>query len=195
MNIGSLTIRDFGPVVEDHIEFDQPLNIVGGDNAQGKTTIANALRLTFTPRCPNTDKKGAGAMDNIRLGAKKAEIVANVVTSKGPAEFVTTYGPGASRRNQRLTLAGVRAYSEEAGEKKNSATLFGDYIEKQTEALSCCLDSDYFFSPKTEQKDILGAMIIAQSHTFEADKVARVEKEGGDAAPKTEPLPGGLWWR
>ena len=26
---------------------------------------------------------------------------------------------------------------------------------------------------------------------FEADKVARVEKEGAEAAPKTEPLPGG----
>jgi DNA repair exonuclease SbcCD ATPase subunit len=172
VNIRSLTIRDFGPVVEDRIEFDQPLSIIGGDNAQGKTTIANALRLTFTPRCPNTDKKGAGAMDNIRLGAKKAEIVAGVGTAKGPLQIKTTYGPGASRRNQTI----VAGQGDDAAKY---AAGFGSYLDRQTEALSCCLDSDYFFNPKTEQKDILAAMIIAQSHTFEADKVALAETHLG----------------
>lgn len=182
MKLETLQLKDFGPYEEQEIAFDQPLSIIGGQNAAGKTTIANAIRLSFTPRCPNTDKKGAGAMDNIRLGAKKAEIVAGIETAKGVLSIRTTYGPGASRRNQTIT-----AGSGKEGEP-NLAGAFEKLLERQTEALSCILDSDYFFNPKTEQKDILAALILPTSHEFDADKVALVEKHLGKFAWEKSPV-------
>lgn len=174
MNIESIHLKDFGLMEDTEVQFDQPLSIVGGDNAQGKTTLANGIRLSFTPRAgKTTDKKGTGAMDNVRLGAKKAEITAAVSTAKGLFQIVTTYGPGASRRNQ-----SIKACSGKDGEP-SPVPAFESFLERQSEALSCCLDSDYFFSPKTEQKDILAALILPASHEFDADKVELATKHLG----------------
>ena len=165
MQIANIALKNFGICEDTEITFDQPLNVLVGAHAQGKTTIANAIRLTFTPRAgKTTDRKGGGAMDNVRLGAKKAEITAGVVTAKGPLQIVTTYGPGASRRNQTI----------KAGEGKEGAqspaAAFESFLDRQSEALSCVLDSDYFFNPKTEQKDILAALILPQSYEFMPDQ-------------------------
>jgi DNA repair exonuclease SbcCD ATPase subunit len=156
MKIASIALHDFGPYEEAEVQFDQPLSIIGGDNAQGKTTLANALRFTLTPRCPNTDKRGGGANDNIRLGAKKAEIIAAIDTAKGAVQIFTTYGPGTKVRNQSI--------------KNGSSAVaagFGLFLDRQSEALSCCLDTSYFFNPKTDQKDILAALILPTSHEFD----------------------------
>ena len=174
MQIGSIKMKEFGVCADTEIVFDQPLNVLIGAHAQGKTTVANALRLTLTPRAgKTTDKKGGGAMDNVRLGAKKAEITAGVITAKGPLEIVTTYGPGASRRNQRI-IAGAGKDGQ-----PSPAGAFEGFLDRQSEALSCVLDSDYFFNPKTEQKDILAALILPPSHEFDAEKVALAEKHLG----------------
>lgn len=181
MNINTITVKDFGPIEQAEVAFDEPLCCVMGDNAQGKTTLINAVRLSLTPRCPNTDKKGGGAMENIRLGAKKAEIILGVSTAAGPMQIRTTYGPGATRRNQTI-IAG------EGKEGGKGAAGFEAFLEKKTEALSCVLDSDYFFNPKTEQKDILAALILPPSHEFEADKVGLVEKHLGKFAWDKSPV-------
>lgn len=163
--------------------FDQALNIITGANAQGKTTLANALRLTFTQRAgKTTDKKGTGAMDNVRLGAKKAEIVTAVSTAKGMFQIVTQYGPGASRRNQT-----IKACQGKEGEP-SPAPAFEGWLERQSEALSCCLDSDYFFNPKTEQKDILAALILPASYEFmPAQVVIDEQKVWEESGAKPDP--------
>lgn len=181
MNITNISIKDFGPIEQAEVAFDEPLCVLQGDNAQGKTTLINAVRLSLTSRCPNTDKKGGGAMENIRLGAKKAEIVLGVSTAAGPFQIKTTYGPGATRRNQDI-IAG------QGNEKGSGTTGFEMFLERKTEAISCCLDSDYFFNPKTEQKDILAALILPPSHTFEADKVEMAEKHLGKFAWDKSPV-------
>jgi len=181
MDLNTISIKDFGPIEQAEVTFDEPLCCVIGNNAQGKTTLINAIRLSLTPRCPNTDKKGGGAMENIRLGAKKADIVLGVLTAAGPFQIRTTYGPGASRRNQTIV----------AGEGKDDgkgAAGFQAFLERKSEALSCVLDSDYFFNPKTEQKDILAALILPSSHEFEADKVALAEKHLGKFAWDKSPV-------
>jgi hypothetical protein len=174
MQIAAIALKSFGICEDTDIVFDQPLNILVGAHAQGKTTIANAIRLTFTQRAgKTTDRKGGGAMDNVRLGAKKAEITAGVVTAKGSLQIVTTYGPGASRRNQ-----SIRAGEGKEGEKSPAAA-FEHFLDRQSEALSCVLDSAYFFDAKTPQKDILAALILPASHEFDAEMVALVEKHLG----------------
>ena len=174
MQIANIALKNFGICEDTEITFDQPLNVLVGTHAQGKTTVANAIRLTFTPRAgKTTDRKGGGAMDNVRLGAKKAEITAGIVTAKGPLQIVTTYGPGASRRNQTI----------KAGEGKEGAqspaAAFESFLDRQSEALSCVLDSSYFFDAKTPQKDILAALILPASHEFDVEKIALVEKHLG----------------
>lgn len=174
MKIGSLFLKNFGICEDTEIIFDQPLNVLIGAHANGKTTVANAIRLSLTPRAgKTTDRKGGGAMDNVSLGAKKAEITAGVVTAKGPLQIVTTYGPGASRRNQT-----IKAGEGKEGEKSPAAA-FESFLDRQSEALSCVLDSSYFFDAKTPQKDILAALILPASHEFDAEKIALVEKHLG----------------
>ena len=174
MQIAAIALKSFGICEETELTFDQPLNILCGSHAQGKTTIANAIRLSFTQRAgKTTDRKGGGAMDNVRLGAKKAEIITGVVTAKGPLQIVTTYGPGASRRNQT-----IKAGEGKEGEKSPAAA-FEHFLDRQSEALSCVLDGTYFFDAKTPQKDILAALILPASHEFDAEKVALVEKHLG----------------
>ena len=161
MQIAAIALKSFGICEETELTFDQPLNILCGSHAQGKTTIANAIRLSFTQRAgKTTDRKGGGAMDNVRLGAKKAEIITGVVTAKGPLQIVTTYGPGASRRNQT-----IKAGEGKEGEKSPAAA-FEHFLDRQSEALSCVLDSAYFFVANTPQKDILAALILPTSHEF-----------------------------
>ena len=181
MNIATINVKDFGPIEQAEVAFDQPLCVIQGNNAQGKTSLINAVRLSLTPRCPNTDKKGGGAMDNIRLGAKKAEIVLGVSTAAGPFQIRTTYGPGASRRNQTI-VAG------EGSDNSKGAAGFEAFLDKKTEALSCVLDSDYFFNPKTEQKDILAALILPASHEFRQDEVTLAEKHLGKFAWDKSPV-------
>jgi hypothetical protein len=174
MQIAAIALKNFGICEETELAFDQPLNVLIGGHANGKTTVANGIRLSLTPRAgKTTDRKGGGAMDNVSLGAKKAEITAGVVTAKGPLQIVTTYGPGAARRNQ--TIKGGEGKDGE----KSPAAAFESFLDRQSEALSCVLDSDYFFSPKTEQKDILAALILPASHEFDAEKVALAEKHLG----------------
>lgn len=174
MQIANIALKNFGICEDTEITFDQPLNVLVGFHAQGKTTVANAMRLSFTQRAgKTTDRKGGGAMDNVRLGAKKAEITTGVSTAKGAIQIVTTYGPGASRRNQT-----IRAGEGKEGEKSPAAA-FEHFLDRQSEPLSCVLDSGYFFDSKTPQKDILAALILPASHEFDAEKVSLVEKHLG----------------
>jgi hypothetical protein len=174
MKITSLMLKDFGIHQSTGLTFDEPLNIVCGSHASGKTTVANALRLSLTTRAgKTTDRKGGGAMDNIRLGSKKAEISATVVTSKGPLQIVTTYGPGATRRNQT-----IKAPELKEGEKSPAAA-FEHFLDRNSEALSCVLDSSYFFDAKTPQKDILAALILPTSHEFPQEMIDLVRQHLG----------------
>jgi len=174
MQIAAIALKNFGICEETELAFDQPLNILIGEHANGKTTVANAIRLSFTQRAgKTTDRKGGGAMDNVRLGAKKAEITTIVETAKGPLQIFTTYGPGASRRNQNITAG------EGKGDGAGPVAAFEHFLDRQSEALSCVLDSAYFFDAKTPQKDILAALILPASHEFDAEKIALVEKHLG----------------
>ena len=67
MNVASINVKDFGPIENAEVVFDEPLCVIQGKHKQGKTTLINAVRLSLTPRCPNTDKKGGGAIDNVQL--------------------------------------------------------------------------------------------------------------------------------
>ncbi len=70
MRIKSLALNDFRNIENISIEFDKGLNILYGDNAQGKTNILEAIYLSGTTR----SHKGSTDKEIIRLGKEEAHI-------------------------------------------------------------------------------------------------------------------------
>ena len=81
MKLSTIHLEDFGPYVDQTVNFDQPLNVIRGDLAQGKTKLSQAIQLSFAKICDGIDGKGSGFRDKIRLGEDKAIITAGLETA------------------------------------------------------------------------------------------------------------------
>lgn len=168
MKLSTIHLEDFGPYVDQTINFDQPLNVIRGDLAQGKTKLSQAIQLSFASICAGIDGKGSGFRDKIRLGEDKAIITAGLETAQGAIQIRTTYGPGKTGRKQDVTAADERIASE-----------FEKHIQRSEDRLSCVLDSEYFTRPGTDQRAILASLVLPTHHDFDAKMVALVEKHLG----------------
>jgi len=168
MKLSTIHLEDFGPYVDQTINFDQPLNVIRGDLAQGKTKLSQAIQLSFASICAGIDGKGSGFRDKIRLGADKSIITAGLETAQGAIQLRTTYGPGKVGRQRSVTSTDARI-----------ATGFEQYLQRSEERLSCVLDSEYFTRPGTDQRAILASLVLPTHHDFEAKMVALVEKHLG----------------
>jgi ubiquinone biosynthesis protein UbiJ len=172
MKLSTIHLEDFGPYVDQTINFDQPLNIVRGDLAQGKTKLSQAIQLSFAKICDGIDGKGSGFRDKIRLGEDKAIITAGLETAQGAIQIRTTYGPGKRGRDS-VVIAG------EGSSAVNLAAGFEQYLQRSEERFSCVLDSEYFTRPGTDQRAILASLVLPTHHDFDAKMVALVEKHLG----------------
>ena len=70
MRIKSLALNDFRNIENISIEFDKGLNIIYGDNAQGKTNILESIYVAGTTR----SHKGSKDREMIKLGEEEAHI-------------------------------------------------------------------------------------------------------------------------
>jgi hypothetical protein len=172
MKLSTIHLEDFGPYVDQSINFDQPLNVIRGDLAQGKTKLSQAIQLSFAKICDGIDGKGSGFRDKIRLGEDKAIITAGLETAQGAIQIRTTYGPGKKGRDS-VVIAG------EGGDGQNIASGFEKYLQRSEERFSCVLDSEYFTRPGTDQRAILASLVLPTHHDFDAKMVALVEKHLG----------------
>jgi hypothetical protein len=172
MKLSTIHLEDFGPYVDQTINFDQPLNVIRGDLAQGKTKLSQAIQLSFAKICDGIDGKGSGFRDKIRLGQDKAIITAGLETAQGAIQIRTTYGPGKRGRDS-VVIAG------EGSSAVNLAAGFEQYLQRSEERLSCVLDSEYFTRPGTDQRAILASLVLPTHHDFDAKMVALVEKHLG----------------
>jgi hypothetical protein len=172
MKLSTIHLEDFGPYVDQTINFDQPLNVIRGDLAQGKTKLSQAIQLSFAKICDGIDGKGSGFRDKIRLGEDKAIITAGLETAQGAIQIRTTYGPGKRGRDS-VVIAG------EGSSAVNLAAGFEQYLQRSEERLSCVLDSEYFTRPGTDQRAILASLVLPTHHDFDAKMVALVEKHLG----------------
>lgn len=73
MKILNILLKNFRNYVEEYIEFDENLNIISGDNAQGKTNIVEAVYILSTIKTFKNSK----LEDCIREGQNEASIEAN----------------------------------------------------------------------------------------------------------------------
>jgi myo-inositol-1-phosphate synthase len=172
MKLSTIHLEDFGPYVDQTITFDQPLNVIRGDLAQGKTKLSQAIQLSFAKICDGIDGKGSGFRDKIRLGQDKAIITAGLETAQGTIQIRTTYGPGKKGRDS-VVIAG------EGSNAVNLAAGFEQYLKRSEERFSCVLDSEYFTRPGTDQRAILASLVLPTHHDFDAKMVALVEKHLG----------------
>ena len=172
MKLSTIHLEDFGPYVDQTINFEQPLNVIRGDLAQGKTKLSQAIQLSFAKICDGIDGKGSGFRDKIRLGEDKAIITAGLETAQGAIQIRTTYGPGKRGRDS-VVIAG------EGSNTANLAAGFEQYLQRSEERFSCVLDSEYFTRPGTDQRAILASLVLPTHHDFEAKMVALAEKHLG----------------
>jgi DNA replication and repair protein RecF len=74
MYIKSLALNNFRNYEEAHIEFSKGINILYGDNAQGKTNVLEAAYMTATTK----SHRGSFDKEIIRFGMDEAHIRADV---------------------------------------------------------------------------------------------------------------------
>jgi DNA repair exonuclease SbcCD ATPase subunit len=171
MKIKGIKLQDFRIFEREEILFDQPFSLLLGKNHQGKSSIAQAIKLALSKCADGTDPRGAGALDKVRLGANKAIIETVIEGKQGLVTLTTQYGPGKTGRNQKIVTDPVNEKVAEG---------FDHYLDANQERLSCVLDSNYFVSQKPEQqKAILATLVLPTHYDFDLEMVALAEKQLG----------------
>ena len=162
MRIARIALKDFKYYQEQEVLLDQPLSVCKGPNAEGKTSLAQAIQLSLSGQSYGTDPRGAGAQDKIRLGADKAIITTDLETAKGPMRLITQYGPGKNPPQE--IIAGSGSPDTEPLIKG-----FERFLEGNKNRLSCCLDSEHLINLKqVDQKDVLAGLMLPTTHDWEA---------------------------
>ena len=111
MNVTKLKLRDFRNYQNLEIEFDPGVNLIVGDNAQGKTNMLEALIYLGSGKSFRTQKSG----ELVRFGADFADIEAEVFSQERQLSLRSVIF--AASRPRQLFRNGVK--------KKTSADLAG----------------------------------------------------------------------
>ncbi len=78
MNLNKISLRDFRNYRELSLEFDPGVNLLVGDNAQGKTNLLEAVAYLGSGKAFRTQKSA----ELVRLGAEFADIEGNVYSQE-----------------------------------------------------------------------------------------------------------------
>lgn len=94
MECNKIRIRNFRNIEEAELEFDSGVNILAGDNAQGKTNLLEAISFTALGKSFRTSHEE----DLIRFGAESAEISMDFTDSVRRQNITVRMMPGKRRR-------------------------------------------------------------------------------------------------
>jgi hypothetical protein len=86
MKLKSLRLRNFRSHLDTTLQLDR-LNIIRGLNGAGKTSVAYAIELLLTGRCPVTDQAGRGTEALIRYGASELQVEAELEHESSSIRF------------------------------------------------------------------------------------------------------------
>ena len=111
MNLTSIQLRDFRNYREFSAEFEPGVNLIVGDNAQGKTNLLEAIGYLGSGKSFRTQKNG----ELVRLDAEFAELKGSVNSQQRQQELRWLLFSG--QRPRQLFKNGVK--------KKSAAELFG----------------------------------------------------------------------
>ena len=94
MECNAIRIKNFRNIEVAEIEFDSGVNILAGDNAQGKTNLLEAISFTALGKSFRTSHEE----DLIRFGAESAEISLDFTDSSRRQNITVRMMPGRRRR-------------------------------------------------------------------------------------------------
>ena len=142
MKIDNVSLKDFRNHANTSLSFD-PLTIIKGHNAAGKTSLRHALEIALTGRAEFTDRAGRGLADAIRVGAKKAVVQVSI---DGLGEITRTISPSSSS----LQVDGWTGTSTAQQE------LLYERLGADADLLAALVNVSEFISlPPKEQKEML----------------------------------------
>jgi hypothetical protein len=129
-------LHDFRSHVETILDLAR-LNVIRGPNAAGKSTLAQGFGYLLAARSADTGENGQGGEKLIRMGQKKATIVAKL---RSGAKARVTLTPKSGREFQHKD---------------------GEWPAYSRDVLSCLCSTRYFVDlPSRQQHDLIGAMVI-----------------------------------
>ena len=111
MNLTELTLRSFRNYEEVRLECDPGVNLIVGDNAQGKTNLLEAISYLGSGRSFRAQKTG----EMIRFGADFAEIDGKIFSQERPQEIRWVLFPGSRPRQLWRNGAKKKAAADIAG--------------------------------------------------------------------------------
>jgi AAA domain len=136
----------------------QPLTVIRAPNAAGKSSIEKAFEITLAGRTDETASDGKGSINLIRAGHKKAHITITAEDGEDAPRLIECALNGTAR----TVLVSKPSDPQYTGGKE-----FNEWLEMNSQTLSCLCNNRYFVSLKpAEQKDILAAIILPKTHTW-----------------------------
>ena len=111
MNLNKLELRDFRNYVNLNLEFDAGVNLILGDNAQGKTNLLEAIAFLGSGRSFRAQRTA----ELVRFGAEFADITGSVTAQEREQELRWVLFSGARPRMLYRNGVKKRSASEMAG--------------------------------------------------------------------------------
>jgi DNA repair exonuclease SbcCD ATPase subunit len=156
MKLNSLHIQNWKNVTDAELTL-AAVTIVRGANANGKTTIQQAIEYALTGRTDGTDGDGSGAKDFIRQGAEKGAVIeARLQANKE----VTLRCSLTEKSGRTVTL------KDDTDPTYDGSAVKG-WLDKQKPVLSCLLNSRHFINLKpADQKTLLAGIILPDTYEW-----------------------------
>jgi hypothetical protein len=156
MRFPRIQISSFRSHIETTLDLE-PLTVIRAPNAAGKSSVEKAFEITLAGRTDETASDGKGSVNLIRAGHKKAHIAITAET-EGEPRLIECALNGTAR----TILVSKPSDPQYTGGKE-----FNEWLEMNSQTLSCLCNNRYFVSLKpAEQKDILAAIILPKSYTW-----------------------------
>jgi len=148
MKINELDLTNVTRYKQSHMDLPAKISVLLGHNAEGKTTIADAIALGLTGACERTDKAGKGQENLVSSGEKQGAIKLTVSNNGAEPLEVTRYVPG------ELAIEGQH------GNKTQLQANLCEYLGVETSVLSAALSTTAFIDAKpSDQKGLLFGLL------------------------------------
>jgi len=148
MKIHELDLTNVTRYKQAHMDLPSKISVLLGHNAEGKTTILDAIALGLTGACDRTDRAGKGQEQLVTTGQKQGAIKLTVSSNGAEPLTVTRYVPG------ELAIEGQH------GNKTQLQANLCEYLGTDVGALSAALSTTAFIDAKpSDEKGLLFGLL------------------------------------
>ena len=155
MKIQRLKLEDFRSYAHLDLDLSGRVTVIRGQNAQGKSTIEQAIQYALAARAEGTTAAGAGADETlIRNGSEIARVFLDLLVDGKVDKLRVTL----SRKSGRALVA-------KDPEGVETTHTLNPWLRGHAEVLSCLTNSRHFVDlDPAKQKDILSAIVLPATY-------------------------------